>query len=237
MNTLAGILLWSLVQGSGGATQLAFIDQPNASTLEHGQYLIGLRLQNEGGAILNLGVGFFNQFTVGASYGGLHFIGTGKPVFYPMVQFQARALVMKEAEMMPSVLLGFDTQGFGAHSGGRFAIRSKGIFLALGKRLGPDDYRTSGALGANFCLENPKGVSGFVGVEQHVLSNLALLADYDLGLGDPDTRRRGFLNCGVRWVFAQSLALEFDLRDLLGNSKTADNRFNRIVKIGFEQWF
>ncbi len=225
-------LLWLIV-----TSQLGFIDQPNASSLEHGQYLVGLRLQNEGGVVLNLGVGFFGQFTLGMSYGGLHLIGTGKPGFYPMVQFQARALVLKEAEVVPAVLLGFDSQGYEAYAAGHFGTRSKGVFLALGKTVGTEGYQTSGAVGINYCFEQPKGVSGFAGIEQHFLSNFSLLADYDLGLNDPDSHKRGFLNCGLRWVFAQALILEFGLRDLLGNSSTPDNQFNRVVKIGYLQWF
>jgi len=228
MTTLISLIL---------AAQLGFIDQPNASSLEHGQYFVGLRLQDQGGVVFNLGVGFFGQFTVGMSYGGLNLIGTGKPALYPMVQFQARALLLKEAELLPSVLLGFDSQGYDAYAGGHFATRSKGIFLALGKKLGPEAYQTSGAFGANYCFEDPKGVSGFIGVEQHFLPNFSLLADYDLGLRDPDSRKRGYFNLGVRWIFAQSLLLEFGLRDLLGNSMTAGNQFNRIVKIGYRQWF
>lgn len=224
--------LWLIV-----TAQLGFIDQPNASSLEHGQYLVGLRLQDEGGAVLNLGVGFFGQFSLGMSYGGLHLIGTGEPEFYPRVGFQARALVFKEAEFLPSVLLGFDSQGYDALVSGHFETRSKGLFLALGKSLGPEGYQTSGAVGINYCLEQPKGLSGYVGVEQHFLSNFSVLADYDLGVNDPDSRRRGYLNCGLRWVFAQALILEFGLRDLLGNSSISGNQLNRVVKIGYQQWF
>lgn len=219
------------------STQLGFIDQPDARSLEHGEYFVGLRLQDQGGIILNLGVGFFGQFTFGASYGGLNFIGTGKPQFYPHVKLQARALLLKEAELLPSLLLGFDSQGYDAYTGGHHLIRSKGLFLAVGKTLGQEAYQTSGAVGANYSLEEPRGVSGFVGIEQHLLPNFSFLADYDLGLNDPESLRRGYLNTGVRWVFAQSLILEFDLRDLLGNSLLTDNRFNRIVKIGYRQWF
>lgn len=64
----------------------------------------------------------------------------------------------------------------------------------------------------------------------------AILVDYAANLNDPADNNRGYLNVGLRLMFYGEMFFEFALRDLLENS-LADEQFNRMIKLGFEQSF
>ena len=198
---------------------LYYIDQPDHTSLFHGEYLFSLRLQDENGMIGSGWVGLFDRFTIGLSYGGLRLLGKETPEWYPRVEFRSRVLLLPESEFYPQLIFGFDSQGYGEYNGEGYETSPKGFFLALGK----DFELFKGTLGVNRKVGKDKKFDGFCGGCVGIGTGLLLLGDYSLEDG---------LNLGIELKFMETLSLTFSVRDILGK-----DGFERIVEIGYKESF
>lgn len=197
--------------------RLYFVDLPTARGLSHGEYSLGLRLQDDNGVVAQVGVGFFDQFNIGVSYGGLKVLGRGSPELYPRPEFQGRVLIWPDYGYYPGVTLGFDSQGLGRYRAGRYELISKGFYLAVGKELLSGVGETEVGIGLNYSLEGNGKINCFLGIAHSFSPNLTLLLEYDLARDDSLTRARGYLNLGVGWRFMETIGVELEFRDLLKN--------------------
>jgi len=92
-------------------------------------------------------------------------------------------------------------------------------------------------------LENKDGDSdfdAFMGLDLVLNEELALVADYDMGMNDNNGQAigsgKGYLNVGLRWIFAQRLYVEFAFKNILDNRE--DMKFaNRELKIVYLEYF
>ncbi len=111
------------------------VDLPTAGTLERGSFAIDLRMYNNGGLIGGVGVGISPRFMFGLSFGGENIIGEGDVNWNQNPGIQARFRIIDESFGMPAVIIGFDSQGYGAYSEGskRYANKSRGFFGAVSK--------------------------------------------------------------------------------------------------------
>ena len=214
---------------------LYYVDQPYPQQPWHGVFNIEMRFGPGGGLLGFFNVGIWDRFGVGLSYGASNLIGAGDPEFYDQPGVQIRLLAIEEGLYYPCFLLGFDNQGYGDYDA-RYDIRSKGLYAQLGKTLGASSVTIVPSIGLNYCLESDEGFDLFGGIKAQFGTSGAILVDYAANLNDPADNNRGYLNVGLRLMFYGEMFFEFALRDLLENSPN-DERFNRMIKLGFEQSF
>lgn len=216
---------------SVGSSALYNIDQPAPVSLAHGEYFASGRLWGSGGVMARFGVGLFNRLTLGMSYGGDSIIGSARPAFFDRgrPEFQARLLILEEMGYVPSLLLGFESQGYDHCVDKEFLVREKGGYLCLGKTI--DASRTYIQLGANYW----DGMDGFVAINQLLPGSLEAMLEYDPALNDEGDSGRGFLNFGLAWTFNERLRIGIALRDILGNRDQTN--LNRVFDLSFTEHF
>jgi len=207
------------------------IDQPTPVSLAHGEYYASTRLWGSGGVMARFGVGLFNRLTLGMSYGGDQVIGSDEPRFFDRYrpELQARLLILEEMGYVPSLLLGFDSQGYDNCVDKEYIVREKGGYLCLGKTI--DASRTYCQLGINYW----QGTDAFVAVNQLLPGALEAMLEYDPAFNDTADNNRGFLNFGLAWTFNEQLRVVVALRDILG--KREETRLNRILELSFTEHF
>ncbi len=217
---------------------LYYIDQPFLDVPEHGEFTIQLRF-GPGGEILGFfDVGVFDRFSFGISYGASNLIGAGDPEFYEIPGVQIKAVVIEQGFAAPEVIFGFDNQGYGAYDGTRYYTMSKGLYCQIGKTLALNNIEFVPSLGGNYCFEGNDRFDLFTGFILQFGSSSGLTFDYSPNFNDDTDQNKGNMNIGLKFIFYDELFFEFALRDLLDNGPfAADQQFNRMIRIGFEQFF
>lgn len=217
---------------------LYYVDQPYAIIPNHGIFDMQLRFGPEGGILGSFSIGIWDRLSLGISYGASNLIGAGDPEFYEQPGVQIRILAVQEEILTPTVILGFDNQGFGAfdQESRRYAIMSKGLYCQTGKSFEFSGMKITPSLGINYALEQEHRFDMFMGLEALFGSTTALLFEYSPNFGDPLDQNKGYMNCALRFIFYEQLFFEFAVRDLLDNS-IYDQQLNRVIKLGYEQGF
>ena len=213
--------------------------------LPRGSFDFDFRAYPNGGIFAAVHIGLMNWFNLGVAYGGENILGEGGVNWNPRVEFVSRIRVIEETYALPSVALGFDSQGSGAYNDSlkRYTIKSKGFYAALSKNyfLGAVPIGFHG--GVNYSLETKdkdENPSLFVGTDAMFNEQVVLEATYDFGLNDNRkgsyySKGRGYFDVAVRWLYSESLQLEFQLKNLLQNRKTATtiSREFRLIYVEF----
>ena len=223
------------------------VHTPTAGVLKQGQYQIDLTAFGNGGTMGGIGIGLFNRFMFGISYGGDGLIGYGDPKGnkYPGVVVKYR--IIEESMSLPALTVGFDMQGHGTWYDGaeRYLFKAPGGFVALSRNWMSNFGRFGIHLGVNYNTieaEDQKSIDGFAGIDFSLNEQLAILAEYDLAMDDNNEDNMfgegpgGYLNLGVRMTFAQSLVLQFDFTDVL-NVSAATEGIGREIKIVYVETF
>lgn len=232
-------------QGSAGENakyQYRFlIDMPTAGVLEKGLVSIGTEYLPLGVVIARLEVGVFDDISFGISYGGVNIIGAGDPDWYKLPAVDIRFRLLQETLLMPTITLGFNSQGKGifSESIGRFAIKSPGFFGAVSKNFALFGYLSLHG-SASYSLETRDG-DNFVnitgGFEKTLGESFSLVGEYDFAFNDNQSeifgKGNGYLNLGVRWTLGEGFTFGFDLRDLLNNKKLSPTTADRAIRIEF----
>jgi hypothetical protein len=225
------------------------VDSPTAVILERGSYAFDTVVYPDGGMLVGISVGLLNSFSFGFSYGGLGVIGSGNPDWNPRVEFRARLRLIEESFALPGVAVGFDSQGFGyfAEDTERYQVKSKGFYAVASKH-----YAFLGMMafhgGVNYSLEDGDGedaINIFLGFEKSLSPELTVVAEYDMALNDNEDNDAfgegiGYLNVGLSWMFAESLRIQFDLRNLLENSEgdlKEIGQWSRGIQIDYLEYF
>jgi hypothetical protein len=218
------------------------VDSPTAGLVEKGRYAVDLRLFAEGGIVGQLQAGALKRLSIGLSFGGERLIGRGDIDWYPRVEVTARYRLIEENQTWPALVLGYETQGFGAYGGGRYQTKSKGFYLALSKNYASSLGQFGVHAGANISREDTDDDdwSAWFGVDKSVNEDLALLAEYDLGRNDDGPLAlgsdEGYLNAGARWIVAPQLKMAFYLKNLLGNGRL-DSDSSRELSVIYTEEF
>lgn len=217
------------------------IDMPTAGILKKGFVSIVSDILPNGVLIARLDVGVFNNISFGISYGGSNIIGAGTPDWYNLPGINIRFRIVDESISLPSITLGFDSQGKGDYFDdvNRYAIKSPGFWGAVSKNFAFLGYLSIHG-SANYSLEGDDGdnfINLMVGVEKTLGSSLSLVADYDFTLNDNTTEifgdGNGYLNIGLRWSLGEGFTIGFDLRDLLNNKKWSPSTADRALRIEY----
>jgi hypothetical protein len=233
------------------------IDLPTASILRGGDVKASLRLYEEGGMLARLSAGISSRVMFGVSYGCDHLIG-GQDVHWnemPGVHFAYR--VIDESLVMPALVVGLDTQGYGKYYTrddypdsvkndiqptksplNRYANKSRGFYVVASKGY-ESLWKVGLHAGINYSLERSDKDTDpdfFLGMDLQLSRDLAAIFEYDFALNDDRFRetnsRKGYLNAGVRWAFQEQMFIEFDLKNILADSQGRRD-FIRILRIGY----
>lgn len=239
------VLLWTIdLKAQHLVEQRILIDLPTAGTLERGSFNIKLRIFANGGLLGGVAVGITPRFMFGISYGGENIIGQGDVNWNPNPGIQARIRIIDESFTMPAIVLGFNSQGYGAYNDSlnRYANKSRGFFAAASKNYA---FLFNLGLhgGVNYSLENDDDdddINFFLGADLSFSREFRVVIEYDSALNDNNDRGfgsgKGYLNAGFQWSFSDRLFLEFNLKNILENGP--DNlHTSREIKIGYFEYF
>ena len=192
------------------------VDSPTAGLVGKGYYAVGMRLFAEGGLLGQVQAGALKRLTIGLSFGGRQVIGQGAVDWNPRVEVAARYRVIEESVTWPALVLGYETQGYGAYDRERYTNKSKGFYLALSKNFTSALGQFGVHAGANMSRETTDGeeVSGWIGADKSINEDLSLLGEYELGRND-GSDEVGYLNVGARWAVAPQLKISLFFKNVL----------------------
>ncbi len=198
-----------------------FIDSPSPTSLFQGDYNISLRLGPEGTMIARLSSVPFSGVSIGVSYGGEKILGYEDPLFYPNVGVEFRVMVLEGSEVLPHIIIGYDSQGYD-WDGDVFRVFSKGFYSLCGKEMG----LLKGGAGINYnTAEEMMGFFG--GVIVNLSQTFAIVGDYSLY---PEADESQFLALGLRTYF-EGILIQFSFRDITGES------MGRAIDLGYSGYF
>lgn len=217
------------------------VDLPTAGTLERGSFAIDIRMYNNGGLIGGVAVGISPRFMFGLSFGGENIIGEGGVNWNENPGIQARFRIIDESFGMPAVIIGFDSQGYGAYRKGskRYANKSRGFFGVVSKNYA-FFYNLGLHGGVNYSLEtvDEKDINFFLGADLNLNREVRIILEYDFAINDNTEAQfgsgSGYLNGGAQWSFSDRLFLQFNLKNLL---KNGPGQVTREFKIGYFEYF
>ena len=228
--------------GTGAKFQYRYlIDMPTPGVLEKGYVGVTTDILPAGVVIPKIEVGVFDNVSFGISYGGANIIGAGSPKWYNLPGVNIRARLYEETLNLPSLTVGFDSQGKGEYfdSTSRFANKSPGFFASVNKNFAFMGYLGLNAT-VNYSIESKDGDNFLnlqIGAEKTISERISIIAEYDFALNDNSTRfygsGNGYLNMGIRWSMGDGFTLGFDLRDLLNNKKWSPSTADRALKIEY----
>lgn len=225
---------------------LLLIDTPTAGSLHKGSYVSNLRIYPNGGLLAGLSIGLSNRVYLGLSFGGENIIGEGKVNWNPEPGIHFVYRMMDENIALPAVSIGYQSQGYGRYYEDddvkRYSIKSRGFYA-----VGSKNYDFLGDMsfhgGLNYSLENEdtdEDLNFFIGVAKSLNPDLSLLAEYDLAINDNGSKSigdgKGYLNIGLRWLFAKRLAIQFQMKNILENKENVPYS-NREIKISYLEYF
>ena len=217
------------------------IDMPTAGVLNKGFVGVVSEILPGGTLISRIEVGVYDNISFGISYGGSNVIGAGNPDWYKLPGVNLRFRIIDESIALPSLTLGFDSQGKGEffENQDRYAFKSPGFFAAVSKNFQFLGYLSVHG-SANYTLEGDDGdnfVNFMAGIEKTLGPSISLVADYDFTLNDNTSKffgnGNGYLNTGIRWSLGEGFTIGFDLRDLLKNKRWTLTRADRALKIEY----
>ncbi|HEY6951663.1 MAG TPA: hypothetical protein VI758_04605 [Bacteroidota bacterium] len=216
------------------------IDKPTAGILKRGTFAVRTNFFEQGGVLVGIGVGVFDNFSFGISYGGTNIIGQQKIEMNPLPGVNVKVRLIDEGVTMPALAIGFDSQGKEPYvdSTNRYTIKSPGFYLA-----GSKNYAFLGNLsihgGMNLSLERNDGdkdLNFYVGAEKSIGKDISIFAEFDFANNDNNSRaigkKKGYLNFAFRWSWGKGLIVGFDLKDVIKNQ---DNVVigNRTLQLDF----
>jgi hypothetical protein len=216
------------------------VDKPTAGILKRGAYAVRTNFFEQGGVLVGLSVGVFENFSFGISYGGTDIIGANKIKMNPLPGVNVKLRLLDEGVTMPALAIGFDSQGKESYidSTNRYTIKSPGFYAA-----GSKNYAFLGNLsvhgGANLSLERGDGdkdLNFYVGAEKSIGQNISILAEYDFANNDNNSRAlgkgKGYLNFAFRWSWGKGLIVGFDLKNVIKNQNNVEIG-NRALQIDY----
>jgi len=216
------LLLAPAAANAYGGSFTRLVDLQTAHTLPAATYSVGLRVVPDGGLVTSFAVGVTSYVSLGVSYGASQVIASGEPDWDREVEFEIKLKLADEFDVVPGLAIGYDSRGYGAHTAdGGYEKASQGIYLAAVKTAPFSEYWQFHG-GVSRTLELDRAAPDyFVGVSARFSQEFTVLAEYELGVDrkdDGSDSKTGYLNVGLRWVFAEQLEFDFYFRNLVGPS-------------------
>ncbi len=234
----------STAQVAGNVEELELLElvhTPNAGVLKRGQYMVNLQGYGSAGMTAGISIGLFDRFMFGVSYGGDALLGYEDPVWNELPGVLVKYRVIEEDHVFPAITIGFDMQGRGTwfDEQQRYLFKAPGAFAAASRNFTSPFGRFGIHGGVNYNSiedELDSGLDFFIGADMSLNNQVILLAEYDAALDDNvedglfGDGPYGYLNAGVRLVFAQAFVLELNATDLLHSCQYTEG-FGREIKI------
>jgi hypothetical protein len=206
---------------------LHIVKTPTAGCLKKGQYQVDFLAYGQNGMSAGIGIGLFDRFMFGISFGGNQLLGYDEPDWNELPGMSVRYRLIEETNTLPAITIGYDAQGHGAWDGTRYLYKSPGAFAAASRNFISDMGRFGihGGVNSNtFEDDGDRSTDFFAGVDFSLNEQLVVLAEYDFALDDNKEDnmygegKEGYLNVGLQFSFAQSFVVILNLTDLMNNS-------------------
>nr|CAI78454.1 hypothetical protein [uncultured Latescibacterota bacterium] len=216
------------------------VDVQTAHTLPRASYSLGVRVVPDGGVQTGFTVGVTEYVLAGVSYGAANIIGSGEPDWDNEIEFELKIRLAEEYDVVPGLAIGYDSRGHGAQTPeGGYEKASQGIYIAAAKTAPFSEFWQFHA-GISRTLEFEKtDPDFFLGVSGRLSQEFSVLAEYQLGAtrdDDGSADKTGYLNAGLRWVFAEQVEIDLYFRNLVGPSGSPE-RSSRALSFVFYDSF
>jgi hypothetical protein len=198
------------------------VDFPTAYGLPRGMYSMGIRAVPAGGVIAGLAVGVTDYLLVGVSYGAGNVVGSGEPDWDDRIEFDVKLAFAEEATAIPSMAVGFDSRGYGRQlENGEYEKSSPGFYISAAKTMPFSEYYRL-HVGLSRTLDRDRAKPDLVlGGTVRFSQEFTAILEYEWGLErdtDEPSGSSGYLNLGLRWVFADQIEIDLYFRNLVGPS-------------------
>jgi hypothetical protein len=233
------LLVPSAAEGYG-ETFTRLVDLQTAHTLPRAGYALGVRVGPGGSLVTGMAVGITPYINVGVSYGAGNVIGSGNADWDDEIEFEIKLRLAEEFDIMPGLAIGYDSRGYGPQiDEGGYRKASQGIYVAAVKTAPFSDYWQFHA-GVSRTLELEKAEPDFfLGVTARFSVEFSLVAEYSLAVERDDeggSDKTGFLNAGLRWVFADQLELSLLFRNLVGPSESPEPSSRALALVFYDSF-
>ncbi|MFB0527649.1 MAG: hypothetical protein ACETVT_02080 [bacterium] len=233
---LAGLVITCLsgiysVSYAGEVVDL--IDTPTPQITEHGGYNVNFRFysmeskegSNISGLLMGLFFGVLEHMNLGVYLDTENIIGNDD-IKLRRPRLFVKFYLFSGTEYFPSISVGYDDQGHGAYSDGKYEQRERGFFVVLCKEnFIPNMEVCTGINGYDF---DRFRVRGFVSLFSKVYENVIPMLEFDNLGGGKQVR----INIGIRYFITPSLNVEIAGRDIAHS-----HGFDRIFRIGYMSAF
>jgi hypothetical protein len=202
------------------------VDLQTAHTLPRAAYALGVRATPAGGLRTSFSVGVADFVTAGVSYGALNVLGTGDPDWDHEVEFELKIRLAEEYEAIPGLAIGYDSRGYGPQlPDGGYEKASEGLYLAAVKTAPFSEFwQFHGGISRTLEVEKVD-MDFFLGATGRFSREFSVVGEYQYGATreeDGSEEKTGYLNLGLRWVFAEQIEVAFYFRNLVGESSSPD---------------
>lgn len=240
---LAALLLFAALAPSRaqayGDQFTRLIDLQTAHALPRAAYSLGVRVVPDGGLQTSIAVGVTPYVMVGCSYGAGNVIGSGEAIWDDEVEFEFKIRLAEERDITPELAIGYDSRGYGPHACEGYEKPSQGIYIVAAKTAPFSEFWDfHGGISRTLEIEKTEP-DFFLGLSARFSQEFSLLVEYQLGMATDDdgsTDRTGYLNSGLRWVFAEQLELDFYFRNLVGPSGSPELSSRSIAFVFYDSF-
>lgn len=198
------------------------VDVQTAHTLPRAGYSAGVRVVPGGGLQTGFAVGITEYVMAGVSYGAANVIGSGEADWDNEIEFELKIRLAEERDIVPGLALGYDSRGHGLQlPDGGYEKASQGIYVVAAKTAPFSEFWQFHG-GISRTLEVDKADPDlFLGATGRLSQEFSIVAEYQLGstrADDGSNEKTGYLNAGLRWVFAGQVEINLYFRNLVGPS-------------------
>lgn len=217
--------------------QSYYVHRPDPRVSEHGSYGVSLHLAPNGGLLLGLGVGFFNRFQIGLSYGGENIIGSGPIDWYDLPPgVRVKVAIVDEHATPLSLAIGFDSQD----AVGSVDVNQAGFYLAAGKKFHLGWITFDPGLGAGYDILDEEAFHLYVAtgvIFADVFHFIPELTVYPQRDGTPEQGKVLNVGLAVKWSIVEGMSAEFLLADIITGLTEEDAGWTRSLRFQLTQEF
>ncbi len=233
------ILVPSVAAGYGDSfTRL--VDVQTAHTLPRAAYSLRVSVVPDGGVRIGFAVGATPYVSAGVSYGAGNVIGSGEPDWDDEIEFELKIRLAEEYDIMPGLAIGYDSRGHGAQMpDGGHEKASQGLYVAAVKTAPFSEFwQFHGGISRTLEIEKVRP-DYFVGVSARFSQEFSVLVEYQLGTtrcDDGSNDKTGYLNAGLRWIFAGQIEIDLYFRNLVGPSGSPERSSRALAFVFYDSF-